>query len=647
MKKNILIASFFVFAFVASHAQAQSTPDFFHPQTGTTYLKSTSDSFSETIKLTLPDTLWGFGGIPLDSMSIDSIIGLPTGYTWEAGCGLVTRCVCFPLVSKDINIKNLFGPALTPEGMYAVTIVGNIYTTVFGGASPVSFNYFIEVHSDSEKHNLITSYFTDNTGTSSTACNGSAKVTASKGTAPYTYKWSSGEIKDSISKKCSNDYTVIVSDKSGLKDTLIIAIADSTVSPVSNPNPFPSPSPVTCDTCTTGLTTYIATQNELFVQDIPFAFDSIFYTFFKVNSIAILNVEGLPKGISWKTDCGTNTKCNYSKPGTYTLTLTGTSTEIGTDTITVKTTGYTADTSQNSFVGIYDRTFIISTFPQSNSHLLISSYTSDNVTMFKMCDGSASIEATKGTAPYTYKWSSGETSSKIFSKCSNKYTVNISDSQGLKDSLDVYISEPTDTIQQYVYFTPIDTVITNYDTCIVNYNLPIDSAFVTTFTMLDSTHLSMDYAIYQGGKKIVFNALFSFDTIGYIAFNLALNCKGTFTKMLKSTVIAQAVNLQYNQIGKTQTVAQNNITSITEPLSNDQNVTIYPNPFSSETTISISKEMNNASINVLDVFGRTVKALKLSGTQVILEKGDLSAGIYFVQVITNGVVFTTKKVIVQ
>jgi hypothetical protein len=117
--------------------------------------------------------------------------------------------------------------------------------------------------------------------------------------------------------------------------------------------------------------------------------------------------------------------------------------------------------------------------------------------------------------------------------------------------------------------------------------------------------------------------------------------------MLKSTVIAQAVNLQYNQIGKTQTVAQNNITSITEPLSNNQNVLIYPNPFSSETTISISKEMNNASINVLDVFGRTVKALKLSGTQVILEKGDLSAGIYFVQVITNGVVFTTKKVIVQ
>jgi Secretion system C-terminal sorting domain/SprB repeat len=653
MKKALLIFGIFVFAFVASFAQQQSTPDFFHPQVGTTYLRSTTEGFSETIKLTLPDTIWSAGmGIPVDSMSIDSITGLPNGYLWKAGCGPTKRCIALPHIPTNIDFSSIFSSGITAAGIYNITIECNLYNPVFG-ALPASFNYYIEVYPDTEKHNLITSYITYNAGTSNTACNAWAKITPNKGTAPYTYKWSTGELTDSISKKCSNDYTVIVTDNSGLKDTLLITITDS-ISTVDttytnpNPFPFPNPGPVTCDTCVTGLTTYIATENELFTQDILFDFDSIFFTMFRFDSIGILSVEGLPNGISWKTDCGINNKCIYNKPGKYTLTLTGKSTAIGMDTVTIRTTAFTADTTQNNFDGIFDQTFVISTFPQSNSHTLISSYTSDNVSMFKMCDGVASVVVSNGTAPYTYKWSSGETTSKIFNKCSNKYTVNVSDSKGLKDSLDVYISEPTDTIQpQYFGFIPVDTVITNYDTCIVNYNLPIDSASVTTFTMLDSTHVSMDYAIYQGGKKIVFTALFSFDTIGCIAFDLALNCKGSFTKMLKSTVISQAVNLQYNQIGKTQTVAKNSLTAITEPLHNDQIVSIYPNPFSSETTITLSKEMNNASINVIDVFGRTVKTLKLTGTQVILEKGDLNAGIYFIQILNNGSVFTTKKVIVQ
>ncbi len=649
MKKALLIFGVFVFAFVASFAQQQSTPDFFHPQVGTTYLRSTTEGFSETIKFTLPDTIWSAGfGIPVDSMSIDNISGLPQGYLWKAGCGPTKRCIALPHIATNIDFSSVFGSGNTAAGIYNITIECNLYNPAFG-ALPTVFNYYIEVYPDIEKHNLITSYTTYNAGTSSTACNAWAKITANKGTAPYTYKWSSGELTDSISKKCSNDYTVIVSDNSGLKDTLLIAITDSiaTVVDTTTTNPFPGPDPGICDTCVTGLTTYIATENELFVQDIPFIFDSATFVGIGIDSIVITGVDSLPNGISWKTSCGTNAPCIYNKPGNYNIILTGVSTEIGMDTIVVRMRLYSKILGADITGMPFDQQYVISTFPQSNSHSLISSYTSDNVSMFKMCDGVASVEATKGTAPYTYKWSSGETSSKIFNKCSNKYTVNIADAKGLKDSLDVYISEPTDTIQEFVPFIAIDTVITNYDTCIVNYNLPIDSAFATTFTMLDSIHLSMDYEIYQGGKKIIFNALFTFNTNGYIAFDLALNCKGTFTKMLKSTVISQVVNVQYTQIGKIQTVVKNSATAIAEPLYNNQNVSIYPNPFSSETTIVVSKEMNNASINVIDVFGRTVKTLKLTGTQVILEKGDLNAGIYFIQILNNGSVLTTKKVIVQ
>ncbi len=89
-------------------------------------------------------------------------------------------------------------------------------------------------------------------------------------------------------------------------------------------------------------------------------------------------------------------------------------------------------------------------------------------------------------------------------------------------------------------------------------------------------------------------------------------------------------------------------TSITN-VSNNSNITISPNPFTSQTTITISSTNNQqlTTLIVSDVLGHEIKNIRFSGHQYVLEKGDLSAGIYFVQLTDENKNCINKKIIIQ
>lgn len=62
------------------------------------------------------------------------------------------------------------------------------------------------------------------------------------------------------------------------------------------------------------------------------------------------------------------------------------------------------------------------------------------------------------------------------------------------------------------------------------------------------------------------------------------------------------------------------------------NVSVYPNPFSECTTIHFSGPQDNATISVVDVLGQVLSATRFTGSQFVLNKGAMAAGVYFVQV---------------
>ena len=89
-----------------------------------------------------------------------------------------------------------------------------------------------------------------------------------------------------------------------------------------------------------------------------------------------------------------------------------------------------------------------------------------------------------------------------------------------------------------------------------------------------------------------------------------------------------------------------------ENITSENEINIYPNPFTSQTTISFSSEQKNTTIKIMDVLGNEIlKQVQNYGRSVTLDMSGYAKGIYFVQITTSaGSVnenVVNKKVVVQ
>ena len=81
------------------------------------------------------------------------------------------------------------------------------------------------------------------------------------------------------------------------------------------------------------------------------------------------------------------------------------------------------------------------------------------------------------------------------------------------------------------------------------------------------------------------------------------------------------------------------LTNLSPTLSSREGVTVFPNPFTNELTISNAQgsEKNKATeIKVYDVFGRIIYSQSFSSSNFKLKTTNWHQGIYFVEVLTNG-----------
>jgi hypothetical protein len=62
-------------------------------------------------------------------------------------------------------------------------------------------------------------------------------------------------------------------------------------------------------------------------------------------------------------------------------------------------------------------------------------------------------------------------------------------------------------------------------------------------------------------------------------------------------------------------------------------LSIYPNPFKKETTVDFGRVIKEATISVVDVFGKQIEAYIISNTNKhILKRDNKASGIYFVEI---------------
>jgi hypothetical protein len=88
---------------------------------------------------------------------------------------------------------------------------------------------------------------------------------------------------------------------------------------------------------------------------------------------------------------------------------------------------------------------------------------------------------------------------------------------------------------------------------------------------------------------------------------------------------------------------------IHEEENNQQSVTVFPNPFGEQATLSISNvQLTKGSIEIYDMLGNKVRVMEnLSGNNFIINREGLPAGIYFYNVINDGVMVGSGKISVE
>lgn len=78
-----------------------------------------------------------------------------------------------------------------------------------------------------------------------------------------------------------------------------------------------------------------------------------------------------------------------------------------------------------------------------------------------------------------------------------------------------------------------------------------------------------------------------------------------------------------------------------------QNINIYPNPFSSSTTLLTDKIFKDATLKVYNLCGQTVKQIdNLSGQTIVLHRDNLPSGLYFIRLTQDNKIIATKKLVI-
>jgi gliding motility-associated-like protein len=214
-----------------------------------------------------------------------------------------------------------------------------------------------------------------------TSTNGAATVTASGGTAPYTYSWSPGGLTGGTqSALAPGTYTITATDAASCTGTTTVTIT--------------APTALTASTTSTAASCGAS------------------------NGTATATPAGgtAPYSYAWSPSGGSGATASNLGAGSYTVTVTDASGCQATSTVSVTASG--GPTLSTSGV--------------------------TNVTCFGGTNGTATINAVGGTAPYTYSWSPGGlTGATQSALTAGTYTVTVTDASSCSATTTVTITQPT------------------------------------------------------------------------------------------------------------------------------------------------------------------------------------------------------------
>ncbi len=284
----------------------------------------------------------------------------------------------------------------TPPYAYSWNTVPAQFTSTAIGLSPGTYTVYV---SDAAGNSGSWSFpitqpsaLSTNTTTTNVTCfgdnNGSSTVVISGGVKPYSYLWSSGETGNAISGKGPGAYVLTVTDSNGCQKVKTVNIIE----------PYE-----------------LATSTQI---THPLCYGD------GILGSAIVSVSRGMKPYTYLWSTGETTNYITGKPaGSYVLTITDANGCVKVKTVDIIEPKELATSTQITHPLCYgDGTL-----------------------------GSAIVNVSRGTKPYSYSWSSGETSNSISGKQAGTYVLTITDANGCTKLKTVNIVEPFELATSTVF----------------------------------------------------------------------------------------------------------------------------------------------------------------------------------------------------
>ena len=302
---------------------------------------------------------------------------------------------------------------------------------------------------------------------SNVLCNGgSGSATANAatgGTSPYTYTWNDGSSQTALTATglTAGTYTITVIDNNGCSTTASAIITQPasalgiSIASVTNISCGIGSGSATANAATGGTApyTYLWSDGSSQATLTATGLSAGTYTISVsdnngCNSIATATITQPASSLGVSISGVTNVSCNGgtgsasasasggSSPYTYEwndgssqATATATGLSAGTYSVTV--------TDNNGCSGT-----AAATISQPANALAVTTAVSSSVSCNGLSNGSGSVSASGGSAPYTYSWSNGATGTSISGVSAGTYTVLVSDNNGCSATGSMNIGQP-------------------------------------------------------------------------------------------------------------------------------------------------------------------------------------------------------------
>lgn len=284
---------------------------------------------------------------------------------------------------------------------------------------------------------------------------GTASVTPTSGTSPYTYQWSSGQNTSAISNVPAGTYTVTISDNNGCAktDTVIITQPPAALAVSSTTTSVRcyggNTGGITLST-TGGTTAYsynwgggITTQNRSNLTA-----GSYTVTVTDANSCTATRTATVtqPAAALTATTATTDVACYGGSTGSITLTTAGGTTSYsynwGSGIITQNRNNIPAGSYTVTVTDANSCTTTASATITQPATALTASTSTTNISCAGGNNGAISLAPSGGTASYTYNWGGGITTQNRSNLSAGTYTVTITDARSCTATRSATIIQP-------------------------------------------------------------------------------------------------------------------------------------------------------------------------------------------------------------